>query len=78
LPEVTGDAALTVSPTNIAALSGALLNAVADDALRAQMIECGLKQARRFTWESSAWQLLAVYEQLLGVTPATTPREAEG
>lgn len=63
LPEIAGDAALAVSPTNPVALSGALLNAVADEALRAQMIERGLKQARRFTWEDAARQLLAVYEQ---------------
>ncbi len=62
LPEVAGDAALTVTPTNLAALSGALLNALADDILRARMISRGLARASQFTWENSARQLLAVYD----------------
>jgi glycosyltransferase involved in cell wall biosynthesis len=63
LPEVAGEAALAVTPTNLAALSGALLNALADETLRVRLISRGYMQASQFTWESSARQLLTVYEK---------------
>ncbi len=63
LPEVAGDAALTVTPTDVDALGRALLDVLTDEAKRAHMVERGLAQARRFTWEDSARQLLAAYER---------------
>lgn len=69
LPEVAGEAALMVPPTDVAALSEALLRVLTDGALRAHMVERGLAQARRFTWENSARQLLAAYERVGGVGP---------
>ncbi|MBN1890973.1 MAG: glycosyltransferase family 4 protein [Thermoflexales bacterium] len=64
LPEVAGVAALTVTPTDVDALGGALLAVLTDEALRRQMIERGLVHACRFTWEDSARQLLAAYERV--------------
>jgi glycosyltransferase involved in cell wall biosynthesis len=57
LPEVAGDAALLVDPLDIGALSAALHRALEDDELRQTMVDRGLAQAARFTWERSARQL---------------------
>lgn len=57
LPEVAGDAALLVDPLDVDALSKAMDQALQDDALQQAMIERGLTQAARFTWERSARQL---------------------
>ncbi len=63
LPEVAGEAALMVSPTDVAALREALQRVLTDATLRATMVERGLAQARRFTWEGAARQLHQVLER---------------
>jgi glycosyltransferase involved in cell wall biosynthesis len=59
LPEVVGDAALTVNPINveeIAAARGRLLN---DSALHQHLKEAGLERAKEFTWTRTAQNLWA-------------------
>ncbi len=74
LPEVVGDAALQVSPTDDAALADAIVRALTDEALRAQMIARGLTQAAQFSWERAGHETVALYRALLesrrGVTDA--------
>ncbi len=41
-----------------------------DPALRAQMVEAGLRRAREFSWRRTAEQTLAVYRSVCGVAPA--------
>ena len=65
LPEVVGDAGLTVNPRDIDALASALNTAMNDEAWRAQAIARGLERAKTFTWQRAAEQLLGVYEKLL-------------
>ncbi len=64
LPEVAGDAALMVSPTDEEALADALWRALDDTALRDTLRRRGFDQVRRFTWEAAAQQLLASYTEL--------------
>ena len=65
LPEVVGDAALLVDPTDDRALAGAM-RAVLDDAtLRADLRARGFARAAGFTWERVARETLAVYERVL-------------
>ncbi|MDW8325557.1 MAG: glycosyltransferase family 1 protein [Anaerolineales bacterium] len=64
LPEVAGDAALLVPPTDVPALAEALGRATADEAVRAELIARGFARARAFTWSKSAEQLLALYHRL--------------
>lgn len=75
LPEVVGDAALQVPPTDEAALADAIVRAVTDDALRAQMRARGLVQAAQFSWEHTGRATTALYRALLksprGATNAT-------
>lgn len=61
LPEVAGDAALTVTPTDLDALTGALERVLTDTSLQAELIQRGLERVQQFTWERSAEQLQGIY-----------------
>jgi glycosyltransferase involved in cell wall biosynthesis len=61
LPEVAGDAAMLVDPTDVDALAAGVLRVVSDDALKARMSEAGLQRSRQFTWTKAAEQTLAAY-----------------
>jgi glycosyltransferase involved in cell wall biosynthesis len=68
LPEVAGDAALMVDPYDVEEIAHAIQRVLDDETLRQTMIERGFAQARRFTWERSARQLLEIYSRVLGNT----------
>ncbi len=61
LPEVVGDAALTVDPLDVAGLAEAMRRAIEDETLPASLAARGLAQAARFTWSKAAEELLKVY-----------------
>ncbi|MGK2858046.1 MAG: glycosyltransferase family 4 protein [Thermoanaerobaculia bacterium] len=61
LPEVTGDAAIHVSPASRVQLREALVRIASDHALRAQLIERGLRRASSFSWSSTATTTLDAY-----------------
>jgi glycosyltransferase involved in cell wall biosynthesis len=65
LPEVVGDAALTVDPHNVEALAGAIHRLLHDVDLRTRLREMGFARARMFTWERAAEKTLRIYDQLL-------------
>ncbi len=65
LPEVVGDAALTVDPYDVAGLAAAIGRVLADTALRADLRQRGIERAAQFTWERTARETLAIYEQVL-------------
>ena len=65
LPEVAGDAALTVAPDDTRALSEAIERALHDTVLRAQMRERSLQQAAKFSWHEAARQTADVYAEVL-------------
>ena len=65
LPEVAGDAALTVDPTDVDALANQLDRLVHDEALRSDLTAKGLARAQTFTWDRSAAQLHEIYARLL-------------
>lgn len=61
LPEVVGDAAITVSPDNVFEIARGLRDVLLDQDLRRQLVERGLLQARKFSWERTARQVLDTY-----------------
>jgi glycosyltransferase involved in cell wall biosynthesis len=63
LPEVAGDAALTVDPRDETALAEALDRGLNDLELRARLRAAGPARAAAFTWERCAAATLAVYEE---------------
>lgn len=71
-PEVAGDAALLVPPTEPAAIAAALRRLLTDAPLRADLVTRGLRNVRRFTWPAAAAATLAVLE---GVASKTHWRE---
>jgi glycosyltransferase involved in cell wall biosynthesis len=64
LPEVVGDAALMVAPTDVQGLSHALGRMLEDETLRSEMVAKGLVRASLFSWEASARKLLGTFERL--------------
>jgi glycosyltransferase involved in cell wall biosynthesis len=54
LPEVAGEAAVLVDPTDASALAGAIAALAADERRRAFLARAGLARARAFTWERTA------------------------
>jgi glycosyltransferase involved in cell wall biosynthesis len=60
LPEVAGDAALLVDPTDVDAIAQAMLRLSQDEGLRQQLIAAGYENVKRFSWEKAARQTLAV------------------
>lgn len=63
LPEVVGDAGITIDPTDGNALAEALYHVVSDSGLAAEMRRRGLERAKLFTWEQTATKTLEVYYQ---------------
>jgi len=66
LPEVVGEAALTVDPLDVEGLAEAMRRLLDDDTLRARMIERGLERARTFTWQGAARKLLSTFKRSVG------------
>lgn len=65
LPEVVGDAGLLVEPHDIEGIARAAERLTTDTDLRADLIRRGRERARAFTWERTARETLAVYEEVL-------------
>ena len=66
LPEVAGDAALLVTPTDAAAIAAAV-RMLTDPEERSRRAEVGLARAREFTWRRTAEGMLAAFEEALTV-----------
>jgi glycosyltransferase involved in cell wall biosynthesis len=67
LPEVAGDAAILVSPTDADALCAAMLSLYRSPELRAGMRVKSLAQAKKFSWEKCARDTLAAYRAALSL-----------
>jgi glycosyltransferase involved in cell wall biosynthesis len=65
MPEVAGDAGLTVPADDEDALADAIARLVDDAGLRRRLSEGGPAQARRFTWRRCATETLACYRRAL-------------
>ena len=61
LPEVTGEAALLVDPSDTQALTESIRRVLVNDDLRRDLQDRGLKQAQKFSWDDTARGVLAVY-----------------
>jgi len=67
LKALAGDAALLVPPGDVAGLSGALRAALSDEAIRARLVEAGLRRAAGYTWRRTAEMTVEVYRRALAV-----------
>jgi len=64
LPEVVGDAAITVNPLSTDALAGAMLRLLEDPELRSRLTGAGLQRAQRFSWREAAGKTLDILERV--------------
>jgi glycosyltransferase involved in cell wall biosynthesis len=65
LPEVLGDAALMVDPTDTRALGDALEAVLSQPELRGRLRSAGERQARLYTWDRCAQRTVEVYREVL-------------
>ncbi|TAJ23992.1 MAG: glycosyltransferase family 1 protein [Nitrospirae bacterium] len=66
LPEVAGDAALLVDPTDVEGLSGLMKRVLTDGELRRDLRARGLDRAAEFSWDRTARETIAVYRRVVG------------
>lgn len=62
LPELVGDAGLTVEPESVDAIASAVARVLADADLAATLGRRGIERSRRYTWAQTARQTLAIYQ----------------
>jgi glycosyltransferase involved in cell wall biosynthesis len=64
LPEVVGDAAVLVDPTEPASIADGLRRVLTDPALAASLVTRGLARAAEFSWARSVAQIRAIYGEV--------------
>ncbi len=64
LPEVVGDAAEIVNPENVFDIARGMREVLLDRSRRNRLVERGFEQARRFSWERTAQQVLDAYQEI--------------
>ncbi len=67
LPEITGDAGLSIDPEPDD-IARALVHVLTDDALRADLAQRGLRRAATFSWHRTMQLTLAAYQDVLNGT----------
>lgn len=65
LPEIVGNAAITLDPMNVNKISEAICQLQKDENYRQSLIDRGLNQASLFTWQKTAEQIATIYEKLI-------------
>ena len=64
MPEVAGDGALLVDPTDISAIRAGIKRIIEDPEFRTELIERGQQNARRFDPDTIAAQYLSIYREV--------------
>ena len=64
LPEVAGNAALTVSPLNVEQIANTVYNVLVNKQLKEGMIETGFERAGQFSWKKTAQKTLELYNDI--------------
>jgi glycosyltransferase involved in cell wall biosynthesis len=65
LPEVVGEAGLTVSPEDDEGLAENMRRVLTDPGLRGRLSEQGVERAALFSWQEATRQTLSVYDRVL-------------
>jgi len=65
LPEVAGNAAVFFDPFSVADIGEKIVAAANDPSLRNELRERGVENLKRFSWEKTAAETVAVYDELL-------------
>jgi len=62
LPEIVGDAGITIDPNDVDAWANAIRTVITSSTKRAEMSQRGVEQARKFSWKRAAEETLKVYQ----------------
>ena len=63
MPEVVGNAGITVEPNDADSLAEAMEKVISDSKLRENMVKMGIKQIKKFNWQNTARKTLDVYKR---------------
>ncbi|OGP12527.1 MAG: hypothetical protein A2052_00015 [Deltaproteobacteria bacterium GWA2_54_12] len=67
MPEVAGDAAALIDPSDADELAFSMRQLLESDAKRAELVIKGFERAKMFSWEKCARETLAVYRRVAGL-----------
>jgi glycosyltransferase involved in cell wall biosynthesis len=73
LPEVVGNAAVLVNPENVFEIMRALHKVLLDQVVREKLKQRCHDQAQKFSWDTSARQILKIYEEVVGLRRPVLP-----
>jgi glycosyltransferase involved in cell wall biosynthesis len=65
IPEVCEDAALYFDPLNIVDIRDKILDVLNNESLQKELIQKGIKQAKKFTWKKSAEKHLKLFKSIV-------------
>jgi len=65
IPEVVGDAGVLLPPDDVEGMAGALIQLATDEDFRAELSRHALAQAAHFSWERTARETLAAYQDVV-------------
>lgn len=65
IPEVSGDAAILIDPSDPVQLAEAILKVISDSQLRQELINKGKARAKLFSWERTAKETLNAYRTII-------------
>lgn len=68
IPEIAGDAALLIDPSDTLQVAGATAMLVNSPGLRESLVKRGIHQAKRFNWTKTAEETLDVYRHVISAT----------
>ncbi|MDA0370853.1 MAG: glycosyltransferase family 1 protein [Actinomycetota bacterium] len=66
IPEIAGDAALFVRPSDVDGLARRLADALTDETLRRRLIEAGRSRRAEFSWATSVDRFIDLYGRMTG------------
>lgn len=62
MPEVGGDAAYYIDPYQPEQITKAIQSILSNDALRTELVEKGLRNAKKYSWKAMAENVLSIYQ----------------
>jgi len=63
-PEVAGDCAIFVDPTNVAEIASAMIEITANKRMKKKIMRFGLENVKKYSWEQCASEILSMFERL--------------
>ncbi|RJQ27582.1 glycosyltransferase family 1 protein [Candidatus Parcubacteria bacterium] len=64
MPEVAGEGALFVNPSSVSSINKALVDVVKNKFLRENLVEKGFENIKKFSWEKTAKETIALYREI--------------